>query len=92
MKKSDFVAAMATHAEMSKKDTEKCLTAILEVVTEELSKGGKIQLVGFGTWDVAERAAREGRNPQTGKAMTISASKAVRFKVGKALKDAVSKK
>ena len=92
MKKSDFVAAMATHAGMSKKDTEKCLTAILEVVTEDLSKGGKIQLVGFGTWDVAERAAREGRNPQTGKTMTIPASKAVRFKVGKALKDAVSKK
>ena len=87
MNKSDLVAAIAEKAEMSKKDAEKALKAFEDVVTEELTNNGKVQLVGFGTFDVAERAAREGRNPQTGEAMPIPASKAPRFKAGKALKD-----
>ena len=91
MNKSDLVAAMAEKAEMSKKDAEKALKAFEEVVTNELANNGKVQLVGFGTFDVAERAAREGRNPQTGEAMPILASKAPRFKAGKALKDAINK-
>ena len=66
------------------------MKAFTDVITEELKKGGKIQLVGFGTFEVSERAAREGRNPQTGKTMTIAASKAPRFKAGKALKDALN--
>ena len=92
MNKNELIAAMAAKAELSKKDSEKALKAFEELVTEELVKGGKVQLVGFGTFDVAERAAREGRNPQTGAAMPIPASKAPRFKVGKALKDAVNGK
>jgi len=91
MNKSDLVAAIAEKAEMSKKDAEKALKAFEDVVTEELANNGKVQLVGFGTFDVAERAAREGRNPQTGMAMPIPASKAPRFKAGKALKDAINK-
>jgi DNA-binding protein HU-beta len=90
MNKSELVSAIATKAELSKKDAEKALKAFEEVVTEELVKNEKVQLVGFGTFDVSERAAREGRNPQTGKAMPIPASKAPRFKAGKALKDAVN--
>lgn len=90
MNKSELVAAMAEKAELSKKDAEKALKAFEEVVTEELAQNGKVQLVGFGTFDVAERAAREGRNPQTGDVMQIPASKAPRFKAGKALKDAVN--
>ena len=66
MNKSDLVAAIAEKAELSKKDAEKALTAFEDVVTEELMNNGKVQLVGFGTFDVSERAAREGRNPQTG--------------------------
>lgn len=91
MNKSELVAAIAEQAELSKKDAEKSLKALVDVITEELAKGGKIQLVGFGTFDIAERAAREGRNPQTGATMVIPASKAPRFKAGKALKDAVNK-
>ncbi len=90
MNKTELIAAIAEKTGFSKKDSEKALKAFEEVVTEELSKGGKVQLVGFGTFDVAERAAREGRNPQTGEPMQIAASKAPRFKVGKALKDAVN--
>lgn len=90
MNKSELVAAMAEKAELSKKDAEKALKAMIEVVTTSLTEGEKIQLVGFGTFDVSERAAREGRNPQTGKAMQIPASKVPKFKVGKALKDAVN--
>ncbi|MDE6209371.1 MAG: HU family DNA-binding protein [Lachnospiraceae bacterium] len=92
MNKSELVAAMAAKTELSKKDSEKALKAFIEVVTEQLKKGDKVQLVGFGTFEVAKRAAREGRNPQTGKAMKIAASKAPKFKAGKALKDEVNKK
>lgn len=87
MNKTELVAAMAEQAGVSKKDAEKTLKAFTDVVAEELKKGGKIQLVGFGTFEVSERAAREGRNPQTGEAMPIKASKAPKFKAGKALKD-----
>ena len=87
MNKTELVAAMAEQAGVSKKDAEKTLKAFTDVVAEVLKKGGKVQLVGFGTFEVSERAAREGRNPQTGKAMKIAASKAPKFKAGKALKD-----
>ncbi len=90
MNKTELVAAIADQAGISKKDAEKALKAFTDVVGEELKKGGKIQLVGFGTFEVSERAAREGRNPQTGKAMKIAASKAPKFKAGKALKDLVN--
>lgn len=92
MNKAELVAAMAEKAEISKKDAEAALKAFTEVVAEELKKGEKIQLVGFGTFEVAERAAREGRNPQTGATMKIEASKAPKFKAGKALKDMVNAK
>lgn len=90
MNKTELVAAIAEKTELSKKDSEKALKAFIDVVTEELQKGEKIQLVGFGTFEVAERAAREGRNPLTGEKMQIDASKAPKFKAGKALKDAVN--
>ena len=91
MNKVELSAAIATETGLSKKDSEAVVKAFVDVVTEELKKGGKLQLVGFGTFEVSERAAREGRNPQTGKAMKIKASKAPKFKAGKALKDAVNK-
>ena len=90
MNKAELVAAIAEKTELSKKDSEKALKAFTDVVTEELKKGEKIQLVGFGTFEVVERAAREGRNPQTGAVMNIPASKAPKFKAGKALKDTVN--
>ncbi|MBE6015577.1 MAG: HU family DNA-binding protein [Lachnospiraceae bacterium] len=91
MNKAELVAAMADKAGLSKKDAEKALKAFTEVVTAQLKKGQKIQLVGFGTFEVAKRAARTGRNPQSGKEIKIPASKAPKFKAGKALKDAVNK-
>lgn len=91
MNKTELVVAMAEQAEMTKKDAEKALTAFTEVVAKELKNGGKVQLVGFGTFEVSERAAREGRNPQTGETMKIDASKAPKFKAGKALKDEVNR-
>lgn len=90
MNKADLVAAMAEKAGVSKKDAEASLKAFTDVVAEELKKGEKIQLVGFGTFEVSERAARTGRNPQTGAEMTIAASKAPKFKAGKALKDSLN--
>ena len=91
MNKAELVAAIAAKTELSKKDSEKALKAFIDVVAEELKKGEKVQLVGFGTFEVAKRAARESRNPQTGKSMKIAASKAPKFKAGKALKDVVNK-
>ena len=90
MNKTELVAAMAEQAGLSKKDAEKALKAFTDVVAEELKKGEKVQLVGFGTFEVAERAEREGRNPQTGDVMKIAASKAPKFKAGKALKDEIN--
>lgn len=91
MNKAELVAAIAEKSELSKKDSEKALKAFTDVVAEELKKGNKIQLVGFGTFEVASRAAREGRNPQTGATMKIAASKSPKFKAGKALKDEINK-
>ena len=90
MNKTELIAAIAEKAELSKKDSEKALKAFVDVVTEELKKEHKIQLVGFGTFEVSERNARTGRNPQTGETMTIAASKSPKFKAGKALKDLVN--
>ena len=90
MNKTELVAAMADKAGLTKKDAEAALKAFTDTVAEELKKGEKIALVGFGTFEVSERAAREGRNPQTGATMTIAASKAPKFKAGKALKDAIN--
>jgi len=81
---------MAANAELSKKDAEKALKAFIDVVTDELKKGEKVQLVGFGTFEVSERPAREGINPQTKKKIKIAASKNPKFKAGKALKDVVN--
>ena len=91
MNKAELVQAMAAKTSQSKAATQAALEAFVAVVTEELKKGEKIQLVGFGTFEVSKRAAREGRNPQTGKTMKIKASKAPKFKAGKALKDLVNK-
>ena len=91
MNKTELVAAMAEHADMTKKDAEKALTAFTEVVAKELKKGEKILLVGFGTFEVAERAARKGINPKTKEEIDIEASKAPKFKPGKALKDEVNR-
>ena len=90
MNKSELIAAMAAKTGETKKDAEAALKAFTDVVAEELKKGEKIQLVGFGTFEVAERAARTGRNPQTGAEMKIAASKAPKFKAGKALKDSIN--
>ena len=90
MNKTELVAAMAEKTELSKKDAEKALKAFTDVVAEELKKGEKVQLVGFGTFEGAEREAREGRNPRTGETMTIAASKSPKFKAGKALKDSLN--
>lgn len=90
MNKAELVAAIAEKTELSKKDAEKALKAFTEVVEEELKKGEKIQLVGFGTFEVTQRAAREGINPITKEKMSIPASKAPKFKAGKALKDSIN--
>lgn len=89
MNKTELISAMAEKAEISKKDAEKALTAFTNVVTNVLADGGKVQMVGFGTFEVVERAERQGRNPATNEPMLIKASKSPKFKAGKALKDAV---
>ena len=90
MNKTELVAAVAEQAGLSKKDAEAAVKAFTDVVAEALKAGDKIQLVGFGTFEVSERAAREGRNPRTGETMTIEASKTPKSKAGKALKDLVN--
>ena len=92
MNKSDLVAAVAAKTGSTKKDAEASVNAFVDVVTEALVKGDKVQLVGFGSFDVRKRAARKGRNPQTKVEIKIPASKAPVFKAGKALKDLVNKK
>ena len=92
MNKTELIAAIAAKADLTKKDAEKFLSAFEESITEALVEGKKVQLVGFLTVDVVDRAEREGRNPQTGEPMTIPASKAPRFKPGKNLKEAVNEK
>lgn len=91
MNKTELVAKIAEQAGIKKTDAEKALKAFEEVVTSELVAGGEVRLVGFGTFDVKERAAHTGVNPRTKETIEIAASKAPRFKVGKALKDAVNK-
>lgn len=90
MNKVDLVSAVAKQAELSKKDAGLAVEVVFDAISEALEKGDKVQLIGFGTFDVSERAAREGRNPRTGETMKIAASKAPRFKAGKALKDRVN--
>ena len=91
MNKTELIAAVAEKTAMSKKDSEKAVSALFDAVTEALANGEKVQLVGFGTFEVKERAAHMGRNPRTKEAMEIPASRVAGFKVGKALKDAVAK-
>ncbi len=90
MNKAELVAAMAEETKLSRKDCDAVLKAFINVVSKELKNGEKVQLVGFGTFEVASRSEREGRNPRTGETMKISASKAPKFKAGKALKDLVN--
>ena len=90
MNKTELIAAIAEQAGISRKDAEKVLKAFTDVVADELKNGGKVQLVGFGTFEVSERKARDGRNPQTKETIQIPASKAPKFKAGKALKDMVN--
>jgi len=92
MNKSDLIAAIAAKTGETKKSAEATVNAFVEVVTESLVKGDKVQLVGFGSFEVRKRAARKGRNPQTKEEIKIPASKAPVFKAGKALKDLVNKK
>lgn len=89
MNKSELIDAIAEQADISKADAGKALNAFSDAVTQSLSKGESVALVGFGTFSVAERAERQGRNPQTGESMVIKASKSPKFKAGNSLKDAV---
>lgn len=90
MNKSELVSQMAEKAGITIKDAAKALNAFQSVISEELKNGGKVQLVGFGTFETGERSAREGRNPQTGAIMMIPATKSPKFKAGKALKDLIN--
>ncbi|HSM90270.1 MAG TPA: HU family DNA-binding protein [Desulfobacterales bacterium] len=92
MTKADLVNAIAEQAGLSKADAEKALKAFTGAVTQALKAGEKVSLVGFGTFSVGQRAARTGKNPQTGAKIKIAAAKSPKFKAGKALKDAVNKK
>ncbi len=91
MNKAELIAAIAAQTGLSKKDSESAVNAFVDIVTNALAKGEKVQIVGFGAFDVKERAERIGRNPQTKQEIKIPASKAPQFKAGKALKDAVAK-
>ncbi|WP_421384921.1 HU family DNA-binding protein [Bacillus salacetis] len=90
MNKTDLINAVAESADLSKKDAENAVKAVLQNIEETLAKGDKVQLIGFGNFEVRERSARKGRNPQTGEEMEIPASKQPAFKPGKALKDSVN--
>jgi DNA-binding protein HU-beta len=90
MNKTELVEAIAKQAGLSKKASDDAVKAFVETVTKELKKGEKVTLIGFGTFEVSKRSARKGRNPQTGAEIKIKASKAPKFKAGKALKDAVN--
>ena len=89
MNKKELVAAVAAKAELSQKDAAKAVDVLISTIEEELKKGEKVQLVGFGTFEVSERAARTGRNPRTGTEIEIEAAKAPKFKAGRAFKDAI---
>lgn len=92
MNKAELIDAIADDAGLSKKDAGNALNSLIDTVSKELKKGGSVQLVGFGTFEVGKRAARTGRNPKTGEAIKIKAAKTPKFKAGKALKDLVNKK
>ena len=87
MNKTELIAAVAEKTDLSKKDADAAVSAVLGAITDALKAGDKIQLVGFGTFEVRNRAAKQGRNPRTGETMTVPASKVPAFKAGKALKD-----
>ncbi|MDY3304491.1 MAG: HU family DNA-binding protein [Clostridia bacterium] len=89
MNKADLIAAVAEKTDLSKKDAERSINAVIDSIVEALKADDKVSLIGFGSFETKTRAAREGRNPQTGAKITIAASKAISFKAGKALKDAV---
>ncbi|MBD7968032.1 MULTISPECIES: HU family DNA-binding protein [Paenibacillus] len=89
MNKSDLITQVAESTELPKKDVTKAVDAVFEAISEALQKGDKVQLVGFGNFEVRERSARKGRNPQTGEEIEIPASKIPAFKPGKALKDGI---
>lgn len=91
MNKTELIAAVAEKAGLSKKDADAAVAAVFDTVTAELVKGEKVQLIGFGTFEVRARAEKQGHNPKTGEPMTIAATKVPAFKAGKALKDAVAK-
>ncbi len=91
MNKAELISVMAEKSGLTKKDTEKALNAFMEAVEEALVNGDKVQLVGFGTFEVRERSARKGRNPQTGEEIDIPAASVPAFKAGKALKDSINK-
>ena len=90
MNKAEFVSAVADASELSRADAARAVDAVVGTITDALKKGENVTLVGFGTFEVRERAARQGRNPKTGEAIKINASKNPSFKAGKALKDAVN--
>ena len=90
MKKSEIIALIAENTELSKADVERVYNATFDLFKDELAKGNKISVSGFGTFDISERAEREGRNPQTGETIKIAASKSVKFKAGKELKERVN--
>ncbi|WP_409253962.1 HU family DNA-binding protein [Bacillus sp. SCS-153A] len=90
MNKTELINAVAESAELSKKDAENAVKAVLQNIEDTLAKGDKVQLIGFGNFEVRERSARKGRNPQTGEEMEIPATKQPAFKPGKALKDSVN--
>ena len=90
MNKTELIAAVAEKTDLSKKDADAAVSAVLGAITDALKAGDKIQLVGFGTFEVRNRAAKQGRNPRTGETMTVPASKVPAFKAGKAFKDAVA--
>ena len=89
MNKAELISSVAEKTELTKKDAEKAVTAVLDTIGEALSRNDKVQLVGFGTFEIRERAARKGRNPQTGEEIHIAAARVPVFKAGKALRDAV---
>lgn len=90
MNKTELIASVAQKTELTKKDAEKAVKAVFDTIAEELATGGKVQVIGFGTFEIRERAAREGRNPQSGQPITIAASKSPAFKAGKGLKEQVN--
>ncbi|HIR60995.1 MAG TPA: HU family DNA-binding protein [Candidatus Faecivivens stercoravium] len=91
MTKTELINEVANKTGLTKKDAEKAVSAVIESITDAMSMGDKVQLVGFGTFEVRDRAAREGKNPATGETISIPATKVPAFKAGKALKDAIAK-